>query len=233
MAQGRVIVVEDEADLRDSICAFLTSSGFDAHGVPGGADLDALWRQEPADILVLDIGLPGEDGLSIARRMRAISNVGIIILTARVQAEDRVSGIECGADNYLVKPVVLRELALTAERLIERLRRNTAGPELEWVFDSIRWRLVAPNGAEVALTSAEFRLLNALALSPGAAVGCEVIMGVADKSAMESHRRSLDSVLSRLRRKVETESGHSLPIKSVRSVGYAFTAPLSRVEAAA
>ena len=121
MSFPNVIVVEDDIDLRDSICAFLAAEGTDIRGVGDGTELDRIWADRPANILVLDLGLPGESGLAIAARMRRHSPVGIIMLTARAQAHDRIAGLECGADNYLVKPVVLSELAAAIGALARRL----------------------------------------------------------------------------------------------------------------
>ena len=231
MSYPNVIIVEDEVDLRGSMCAFLTASGFDVRGVDDAAGFDAAWSERPADILVLDVCLPGEDGFSIAARMRRASKVGIIMLTARSQADDRVTGLECGADNYLVKPVVMRELAAAVTGLARRLGPATEeedGPPAAWAFDHLNWSLVAPNGKAVALTSAEFCLLHALSATPGVSVASDDIMVALGKAAIETNRRSLDAVLSRLRRKVEEQTGIRLPVKSVRSVGYVFASPLGK-----
>lgn len=230
MSFPTVIVVEDDLDLRDIMCTFLAIEGIDVRGVPDGPQLDRVWADRPADVLVLDVNLPGESGFAIAARMRVASRAGIIILTARAEAHDRIAGLECGADNYLVKPVELRELAAAVKGLARRLAadRQQAKPEPVWCFDLVNWTLVAPSGAEVALTTAEYCLLSRLVEEPGASVSSGDIMAALGKVAVETSRRSLDSVLSRLRRKVEEQAGLPLPVKAVRSVGYVFASPLVR-----
>lgn len=231
MSGPRVIVVEDEVDLRGSICAFLAAEGFNVRGVDDGAGLDRAWAQVPADILVLDVNLPGDSGFTIAARMRRQSRVGIIMLTARTQVDDRITGLECGADNYIVKPVVLRELSAAVRGLSRRLGQPPAKEEetpAAWSFDPVNWSLIAPNGVTVALTTAEFCLLNTLVTTPGVSVSSDDMLAALGKAAVETNRRSLDSVLSRLRRKVEDQAGMPLPIKAVRSVGYVFASPLER-----
>lgn len=223
-----VIVIEDEDDLRSNMCAFLEASGFDVRGVGDGACLDQAWSDRPADLLVLDVNLPGEGGYEIAARMRKHSRVGIIMLTARARAEDRITGLECGADNYLIKPVVLRELAVAAKGLAKRLGvpEKDDGLLAAWSFDRINWSLTAPNRVAVALTTAELCLLSALLATPGVSVSSDNMMRALGKAVVDSNRRSLDSILSRLRRKVEEQTGLPLPVKSVRSVGYVFASPV-------
>jgi len=236
MASPSVIVIEDEADLRNSVCAFLAGSGFDVRGAGAGDELTRIWAERPADILVIDVMLPGEDGFSIAARMRKQAPlVGIIMLTARGQAADRIAGLELGADNYLVKPLVLRELVAAIQGLARRMA--AARPSREerpatWSFDPLTWALTAPNGISVDLTTAEFCLIDVLAASPGQAVSADALLAASGKKADVHERRSLETILSRLRRKVETATGQPLPVKAVRTVGYTFAAPLERAATA-
>ncbi len=226
-----LIIVEDEADLREAMCGYLERLGFDVRGAESGPDFDRLWRGREAAIVVLDVNLPGESGFSIATRIRVASpGLGIIMLTARSHAEDRIAGLELGVDNYLVKPVILRELEAAINTLSRRLaidEPEDVSPQ-QWIFDRQEWSLVAPNGIRVALTAAEFSLMSTLAECPGTSVSAGAIMEALGKVAIDTNRRSLDSVLSRLRRKIEEETGVELPIRSVRSVGYVFASPLCR-----
>lgn len=226
MARLSIIIVADEGDLRDSMCGYLAAKGFEARGVDDGKELDRAWSERPADILVLDVNLPGESGLSIATRMRTSSRVGIIMLAAPARTNVRVAALESGADTYLAKPVVLRELFAAVRAVAWRLAPAREETATTWTFDRLTWRLIAPNGVEVVPTSAEFSVLNALAHRPATAVRYDDLFAALGKAATDSNRRSLDSVLSRLRRKVEEQTGLALPVKSVRSVGYTFTAPL-------
>ena len=226
-----VIVVEDDQDLCEGICTFLAGSGVDVRGARNGAELDRAWSGRQADILVLDVNLPGESGFSIASRMRAAFPVGIIVLTARGLSDDRVTGAELGVDNYLVKPVAMRELLAVVRQLASRMAASppvageagVGGPEA-WSINSLNWDLITPGGAAVRLTAGEFKLLSQLMAKPGALVAREEILAGLGKSALVETDRSLDSMLARLRRKVEAETGASLSVRSVRAVGYVFQA---------
>jgi len=230
-----VIVVEDEPDLLDSLCGYLATEGFPTRGASDGQALDAAWAYLPADILVLDVNLPGESGFSIASRMHRISPVGIILLTARIETGDRITGLESGADHYLVKPVILPELSATIQSLARRLwhdhpqkmessrMRNATGA---WHFDTVGWRLSAPNGMAVSLTATEWKVLTALSGSAGEIVEDKKILATLGKAALSTNLGSLHSTISRLRRKITKTTGLSSPIKAVHGVGYSFAAPL-------
>jgi DNA-binding response OmpR family regulator len=232
MSLPSVLIVEDEPDLRGTMCAFLAASGFDVRGVDDGWQLDRALAERPANILVLDVNLPGEDGFSIASRMRRYRKVGIIMLTARGQSEDRITGLEVGADNYLTKPVVLRELVAAITGLWRRLEPGPPPPTLPlpaWSFDPDNWQLVAANGTAVTLTTAEFCMVSLLTATAGTAVSAKDLLQALGKDPGKNNRRSLDSVLNRLRRKVEKETGEELPIKAIRHVGYIFASRVRNV----
>lgn len=236
MSVPSVIVVEDELDLLDSICGFLAMDGFPTRGVRDGRSLDEAWVQQPADILVLDLNLPGEDGLSISARMRRHSGVGIVMLTARSSSQDKITGLEFGADHYLTKPIILAELSATIRALGRRLQAESpaasavAGDVVSeaWQFSALEWSLSAPNGQPVSLTAAEFRVVATLVEAAGRAVASDDILRALGKVAEDTNRGSLDSILSRLRRKIVQQSGCPSPIKSVRGIGYTFAAPVDR-----
>jgi DNA-binding response OmpR family regulator len=227
----RVIVVEDEADLRDSIVIFLNKAGMDARGAGDGRALDAALAERGADILVLDVNLPGENGFSIAVRHRAQANIGIIMLTARSQTDDQIVGLASGADSYLLKPLDLRVLEATIRNLAQRLTGLDEGAERQrvpsWEFDPATWLLTAPNGIAVELSASEQKVLAVLASTGGEPASREAILSALGKSGFESDDHSLNAMLTRLRRKVETASGMDLPIRAIRTVGYAFTARLN------
>ncbi len=229
-------MVEDENDLRDSIAIFLTRAGMDVRGVGDGRGLDAALSERPADILVLDVNLPGENGFSLAVRHRAHADIGVIMLTARSQTDDQIVGLASGADSYLLKPLDLRVLEATIRNLAQRLA-GVAGEESEkqrilgWVFDPATWLLTAPNGIAVELSASEQKVLCVLASTSGEPASREAILSALGKSGFESDDHSLNAMLTRLRRKVETASGMDLPIRAIRTVGYAFTARLVSVGA--
>ncbi len=229
-----VVVVEDDPDLCGSIVRYLSLVGMSVRRAGSGAELDQLLAAGIPDLLVLDVNLPGEDGFSIAARLRSTARLGIVMLTARGQLDDRVLGLTAGADAYLVKPVQFRELEAVIHSLTRRLREAPKEEKAEardeafraWSFDAASWSLITPNGHQVPLTNAEYRVLQTLTSEPGASVGREEIAASLGKVVGGYDDRSIDAVMARLRRKVNAASGENLPIRAVRSVGYVFAAPV-------
>lgn len=227
-----VIVVEDDPDLCGSIVRYLSLVGMNVKRAGSGAELDVILPTMAPDILILDVNLPGEDGFSIAARLRSSSKMGIVMLTARGQLDDRVLGLTAGADAYLVKPVQFRELEAVIHSLTRRLRDTLQDERSEprddshrvWSFDSASWSLVTPLGHQVPLTNAEYRVLQTLTAEPGASVTRDLIAASLGKTVGGYDDRSIDAVMARLRRKVNVASGENLPIRAVRSVGYVFAA---------
>ncbi len=244
---ARIIVVEDEADLRDDLVEYLDRCGFEVRGASRGAELDRLLDAGPADVIVLDINLPDEDGFSVARRVRAGSPAAIIMLTARSSLIDRVIGLELGADVYLVKPVDFREVEAQIKALMRRMQKGAdsppaadhvqapsaapAGPppadqRKAWLFDDIEWRIQPPTGAAVPLTATEYKFLSLLVTAPGEAVSRQDISLALTGRDWDPYSRSIDSLVRRLRIKVEERSGCALPVQAVHGVGYAFVGPV-------
>ncbi|CAO3456157.1 Two-component transcriptional response regulator, OmpR family [Azospirillum largimobile] len=236
-------MVEDEADLRDDLVEYLDRCGFEVRGASRGAELDRLLESGPADVIVLDINLPDEDGFSVARRIRASSHAAIIMLTARSGLIDRVIGLELGADVYLVKPVDFREVEAQVKALMRRMQKGTApltAPEpapaaasaaaadarKAWVFDDIEWRIQPPTGAAVPLTATEYKFLSLLVTAPGEPVTRQDISVALTGRDWDPYSRSIDSLVRRLRIKVEERSGCALPVQAVHGVGYAFVGPV-------
>ncbi|QCG95284.1 response regulator transcription factor [Azospirillum sp. TSA2s] len=244
---ARIIVVEDEADLRDDLVEYLDRCGFEVRGASRGAELDRLLDAGPADVIVLDINLPDEDGFSVARRVRASSSAAIIMLTARSSLIDRVIGLELGADVYLVKPVDFREVEAQIKALMRRMQKGADSPPAAdhvqappaapagappadlrkaWLFDDIEWRIQPPSGAAVPLTATEYKFLSLLVTAPGEAVSRQDISLALTGRDWDPYSRSIDSLVRRLRIKVEERSGCALPVQAVHGVGYAFVGPV-------
>jgi DNA-binding response OmpR family regulator len=244
---ARIIVVEDEADLRDDLVEYLDRCGFEVRGASRGAELDRLLEAGPADVIVLDINLPDEDGFSVARRVRASSSSAIIMLTARSSLIDRVIGLELGADAYLVKPVDFREVEAQIKALMRRMQKGADSPPAAdhvqmppaspagappvdsrkaWLFDDIEWRIQPPTGAAVPLTATEYKFLSLLVTAPGEAVSRQDISLALTGRDWDPYSRSIDSLVRRLRIKVEERSGCALPVQAVHGVGYAFVGPV-------
>jgi DNA-binding response OmpR family regulator len=236
---AEIVIVEDEASLRADLVEYLGACGHSVTGCEDGSVLERTLATVSPDIVILDVNLPGENGFSIASRLRERSAVGIIMLTARTLGVDRVVGLEVGADVYLTKPVELRELEAQIRALARRLGRDGAmeeGPAAEpspprpgeyWVYDSLSWTLVAPGGRGVKLTSAERVFIALLAARPGEAINRPDIMSALGKRYWDPMDRSIDSMVRRLRAKSRAALGTALPVEAVHGVGYAFTAPVT------
>lgn len=223
----KVLVVEDEADLRDTTVSFLSQIGMSARGVGDGAAMAREMDANPPDVVVLDINLPGETGFTLAARLRAAGEVGVIITTARGDATDQIVGLSAGADNYLVKPVDLRVLEAAIRRLAERMRPSAA-PEASsgWRLETSAWRLVAPDNRGVDLSVNEHRLLQALCGAGETVVRREVLFSALGKAGDIADGYALNALLNRLRRKVEAALGLPLPLRPVRAEGYVFVGGL-------
>ena len=214
-----VAIIEDNADLLDDLVLNLSRRGMEPSAYVSGAEFDAAMEQGcPWRVLVLDLGSPGEDGLSIARRLR-LSNplMGIIMLTARGAVMDRIQGMEDGADQYLVKPVDMDELAAaikTVARRIETLEDLTQA----WRLDAVAMRLTSPNGDGIDLTLPETALLRSLAQNPHHFGERDALVTAMGKNPDAYDPRALEVTISRLRHKL----GDDPPLKSVRARGYVF-----------
>jgi two-component system, OmpR family, response regulator len=245
MAAPTIIVVEDENSLRSDMVEYLGNCGFDAVGARNGAELDGLLSQRAASVIILDVNLPDEDGFKIAARLRDGHGVGIIMVTARGTTVDRVVGLEIGADAYLVKPVELRELEAQVKSLLRRLSEHNAeqpqppcGPaassdsagelseEARWTLDPTEWALTSPAGIRIGLTSMEMKLTSLLAGQARKPATRDQISQALYNRRWNPEDRSIDTVVGRLRHKVEATIGGAAPLKSVHGVGYVFSAPV-------
>jgi DNA-binding response OmpR family regulator len=217
-----ILLLEDDAALRDRILApGLRDFGFRVTPAGSAGELDRLWPQATYDVVVLDLGLPDEDGFSVARRLRERSAVGIVMLTGRGDTPDRIRGLSGDADAYLTKPVILAELAATLHSLLRRLRPPTANGH--WRLDANGWRLLTPDGAGVALNQAERTVLHALIAGDGEPIDRETLIGLLtdDTSQFDPHR--LEMLVYRLRAKVADVTGQVLPLRALRGAGYVLT----------
>ena len=222
--QPRVVVVEDDPEIRSLLKDYLQRQGFRVDAADGASTLDRLIAQsgEP-DLVVLDIMLPGEDGLSICRRLRAASRVPIIMLTARGEDIDRIVGLEIGADDYLPKPFNPRELTARIRAVLRRLegpteprrRRLSVG---SYIVDLDSRTVADARGVAVDLTAAEFDLLACFITRPARVLSRDQLMALTRGRRAEALDRTIDVQVSRLRKKLET--GPEPLIKTVRGAGY-------------
>ncbi|MBP2232624.1 DNA-binding response OmpR family regulator [Azospirillum agricola] len=221
-----VLIVEDHADLCEEVVAYLQARGMTVRAAANGRAMDEALAVRQPDVILLDLGLPKEDGVLIARRLMAAGRTGIIMITARGRVEDRILGLNAGADIYLTKPLDMRELEAAIGSVMRRWagareQADASAPVRSWQLDTARWRLVAPGGGGVSLSGAEFRLLSLFFETPDAVVDRQTL---ADHLEMDP--RGLDLLMHRLRRKVELETGEVLPLRTVRGRGYAFVVPV-------
>lgn len=222
----KIAVVEDQLDLREELVDYLNKIGHQAQGVATGPALDQLMAQDPPALVLLDIGLPGEDGIAIAQRLHDIPNLGIVMLTARSGEEDRIQSFEAGADTYLVKPVSYRELEAVIQRAHARL--NAASPELcGWQLKPRERVLTAPNQQDVQLTLTESRLLAAIIARPDKVATRQQLVESLGLDFLNYDDRRIEVSMSRLRKKIQLSTNLKAPLKASRNVGYAFQGPCS------
>jgi two-component system phosphate regulon response regulator OmpR len=238
-AQPHILIVDDEPEIRDMIGEYLELNGLAVTPLENGEALRAFIAAHNADLVLLDINMPGEDGLSLARFLRQSTDVGIIMLTAAGETVDRIVGLEIGADDYLAKPVDLREL-LARVRAVLRRRLATAHGAVdggagtntgdEIAFGRCRLnlasrKLIEADGQEVPLTSMEFDLLKAFADHPNRILTRDQLLDLAHDRTWEPFDRSIDIRIARIRRKIEADPTKPQVIKTVRGVGYVYASP--------
>jgi DNA-binding response OmpR family regulator len=226
----RIGLIEDNIEYRDNLAFFLHREGFKIAFECDGHDIDRTLAEHPCDLILLDLGLPDEDGLTIARRLRTQQpTLGIVMLTAQGSLDERVSGMREGADAYLVKPVDFRELMAVLKSLLRRLDigAKTVEKPIEappvWRLRPAQLHLVPPQGPPIKLTGREAKLLSHMAHSYPHAVARQVLVDSSDAVLTTLDFRHLEVALSRLRKKIQDATGQGLILAS-RSEGYLFGA---------
>ncbi|MFN4231370.1 response regulator [Parvibaculum sp.] len=238
MAAERVLIVEDDRELGDLLRQLLEREGFDVRVVTNGREMDTALTTAPADIIVLDIMLPGEDGISICRRLRAAGPTAVLMLTARTDEIDRIIGLEIGADDYLGKPFHPREL-LARMRAILRRTDAAGGAQIErqatgqiFIFEGFRFeadaRRLLKGEEEIDLSTGDFDLLLAFVTHPQRLLTRDYLMDLTKGRSWDVYDRSIDVALSRLRRKLDDDAARPALIRTVRGAGYMFTAAVRR-----
>jgi len=226
-----VALLEDDTDLREELLFGLERMGFQVWGASSATEFYRTLTTRACHVAIIDVGLPGEDGFSVASRLRAISPVGIIMLTARGHLEDRVRGLQGGADAYMVKPADLRELAAVLLGVMRRLwlyagqlpAATQVNIGAEWTLEARERVLVAPRGAwRLRLTGSEYAFIDYMLRHFGQVVSRADVASAIDpgyRPDYDLHR--IDMLVSRLRRKAEA-AGIDLPLRAIRGKGYAF-----------
>jgi two-component system phosphate regulon response regulator OmpR len=229
---GCVLVVDDDRSIRELLSEYLSSVGYEVVlAEDGNAMRSAIERSAP-DVVLLDLKLPQEDGLSLARYLRERYDVGIIMVTGAGGVVDRIVGLEVGADDYVAKPFDPRELLARIKSVMRRMQaRTTSGvpsEERDLVqfgpcrLDLASHRLYDRDGSEIAITSMEFDLLKVFAENPGKALSRDRILTLTRNRGWDPYDRSIDIRVARLRRKVESDPDNPQVIRTIRSVGYMF-----------
>ena len=227
-----ILVVEDDRETRTLIAKYLRTNSCNVATAADGREMARAMTDHRVDLLILDVMLPGEDGLSLCRKVRAESQVPIIMLTARGEDVDRILGLEMGADDYLAKPFNPRELLArinavlrrqTVAQTVSTIKGANALTFLGWRIDFRLRELRNPAGARVAMTSAEFDLLRTFCERPGRVLSRESLLDLTQGRSSGSFERSIDVLVSRIRRKIEADPQDAVMIKTVRSGGYMFT----------
>ncbi|HKI27988.1 MAG TPA: response regulator transcription factor [Actinomycetota bacterium] len=220
-----VLVVEDEIEIARIVRDYLRNAGFEVIVVGDGGSAVASVRSAKPDLLVLDLGLPGRDGLDVAREIRRWSDTPIVMLTARGDETDRIVGLELGADDYVVKPFSPKELVARVRAVLRRSRAAARGDEIvragDVEIDTGKMR-VSVGGAPVELTPTEFQLLATLAREPGRVFTRSQLLDAVHGVAIESYERAIDAHVKNLRRKIEPTPGNPRYVVTVHGVGYRF-----------
>jgi DNA-binding response OmpR family regulator len=232
---AHLLIVDDDPRIRAMLSRYFEGEGFRITLAENGAQL-RQYARDGIDLILLDIGLPGEDGLALAREIRAAGDTPIIIVSGRGDDVDRIVGLEVGADDYIPKPFNLREV-LARVRSVLRRTRNVQSPSAGdrscpddlvrfdgWVLDRGRRNLLSASGEALALTSGEFDLLSVFVANAGRVLTRDFLMDQTRGRSWEVYDRAIDAQVTRLRRKIEPDPARPTLIQSVRGLGYVFTA---------
>lgn len=230
-----ILVVDDHRDIRELVCKFLTKHGLRVSTAADGLEMRRILQDHRIDLVVLDLMMPGEDGLSLCRRLRVESDLPIIMLTAMGEETDRVIGLEMGADDYLAKPFSPRELLARIKAVLRRTasggQRVAEGRELAhfagWTLDMTRHELKRPDGVVLPLSKGEYTLLLTFVERPKRVLSRDQLLDLARGRSANVFDRSIDTQVSRLRRKMEDDPGNPSLIKTVWGDGYMFTAEVA------
>lgn len=234
--RDHIVIVDDDPEIRSLLENYLDRNGYDASAASGGKELTRALERRRADLIVLDIMMPGEDGFDICRRLRSESNIPIIMLTARGEDTDKIVGLELGADDYLAKPFNPRELLARIKGVLRRARslpQETNGtPERgrfefsEWSLDTLNRNLLSPDGVTVPLSGAEYQLLEVFLKHPNRVLSRDHLLNLSRGRDAVAFDRSIDMQVSRLRKRLRDEEAKL--IQTVRGQGYLLASEVRR-----
>lgn len=221
--KATIAVIEDDEDIRANICRYFARVGFDAWGAESAEDFYVRLLRDRVDLAVIDIGLPGEDGLSLVRRLAA-QGVPTVLMTARADLDSRIEGLDAGALQYFVKPVDMQELVAGIRSQLRSKRLQMGGTPVvpAWRLDKLGAKLEAPNHKNVLLTTRELEILSCLMQTPGAVISKQVLSESVGARDLEDDFHRIESALTRLRRKTLGDTGMALPVRAVFGKGLVF-----------
>lgn len=217
----RILIVEDEDKIAEVLRDYLLPHGFEVHRLSRGDEVDPWMREHGADLVLLDLMLPGASGLDVCRGLRQHSRAAIVMVTARVEEIDRLLGLELGADDYICKPFSPREVVARVKAVLRRTQGRDLPPDHDLVLDDAGWRALL-GGRDLGLTAVEYQLLKVLAAQPGRIFSRDQLMDAMYRDTRVVSDRTVDSHIKKLRRKVADVSPEREIIHSVYGVGYKF-----------
>ncbi|MHC8325446.1 response regulator [Pseudomonas sp. LB1P83] len=234
----RVLIVDDDPLIRELLHAYLSQEGYEVHCAATAELAETFLASQTVDLVMLDIRLPGKDGLTLTRELRVRSEVGIILITGRNDEIDRIVGLECGADDYVIKPLNPRELVSRAKNLIRRVRHAQVPQPVaaiakpvkqfaDWALDTDRRRLIDPSGSETLLTHGEYQLLSVFLRNSGHTLSRDQLMDQIRNREWVPNDRSIDVLVGRLRRKLHDDPAEPQLIITIHGAGYLFTASVA------
>jgi two-component system OmpR family response regulator len=225
-----ILIVDDSADIREPLAKYFVKAGMRASTADGGAEMRRVLKTSAIDLVVLDIMMPGEDGLALTRMLRETTDLPVILLTAMTEDTDRVVGLEIGADDYVSKPFNPRELLARVKAVLRRSQvASRQTPEREqnvllrfdrWTLDTARREIIGEDGVAVPLSTAEFRLLSVFLRRPHMVLSRDQLLDLTSGRSLEPFERSIDNQVSRLRKKIETDPKSPSIVKTVWGGGY-------------
>ena len=237
MKQDHLLVVDDDAELRNLLREYLGQAGFRVTAVEDGRQMQRAMDGARFDLIILDVMLPGEDGLALCRKLRIGSRIPILMLTARGDEVDRIVGLEMGADDYLSKPFSPRELLARIKSILRRagsLPENLADEDVrrfrfvDWTLDTQTRQLLSPTGVVVDLSGAEYKILRVLLEHPNRVLSRDQILEFTQGREANAFDRAIDVQIGRLRRKLDDDPREPRLIKTVRNEGYVLSVPVER-----
>ncbi|MGL6244859.1 response regulator [Pseudomonas sp.] len=234
----RVLIVDDDPLIRELLQAYLSQEGYEVHCAATAELAETFLATQTVDLVMLDIRLPGKDGLTLTRELRVRSEVGIILITGRNDEIDRIVGLECGADDYVIKPLNPRELVSRAKNLIRRVRHAHTPKSVAalsrpvkqfaaWALDTDRRRLIDNTGSETLLTHGEYQLLSVFLRNSGHTLSRDQLMDQIRNREWVPNDRSIDVLVGRLRRKLHDDPAEPQLIITIHGAGYLFTASVA------